>query len=91
MRKTTNPAVKRDQAEAKSKRRTFVQRTFALGADQNFRWDKALEVAATIEDEELERKISLLNRVYADGLDATERAILKGIKAKVGRIVKDRW
>lgn len=33
----------------------FVQRTFALGTEQNFRWDKALAAADAIEDEELVR------------------------------------
>ena len=37
----------------------FVQKTFSLGAEQNFRWDKALAVAEAIEDEELNRKLSL--------------------------------
>ena len=37
----------------------FTQKTFSLGAEQYFRWDKALAVADAIEDEELIRKISL--------------------------------
>jgi hypothetical protein len=39
--------------------RRFTQKTFPLGAEQNFRWDKAHAVAASIEDEELSRKLSL--------------------------------
>jgi hypothetical protein len=39
--------------------RRFVQKTYSLGAEQNFRWDKALAVADAIEDEELIRKLSL--------------------------------
>lgn len=39
--------------------RRFVQRTYPLGVEQYFRWDKALAVADAIEDEELLRKISL--------------------------------
>ena len=42
-----------------TQRRSFVQRSYSLGSDQNFRWDKALQVAAAIEDEELSRKFSL--------------------------------
>ena len=34
-------------------------RTFPLGAEQYFRWDKALAVAEAMEDEELGRKLSL--------------------------------
>jgi hypothetical protein len=36
-----------------------VQKTYSLGAEQNFRWDKALAAAAALEDEELGRKIGL--------------------------------
>ncbi len=44
-----------------TKRRPFVQNTFSLGAKQSFRWDKALATAEAMEDEELTRKLSLLN------------------------------
>ena len=37
----------------------FAQKTFRMGAEQEFRWDKALAVADAIEDEELNRKLSL--------------------------------
>jgi hypothetical protein len=36
-----------------------VQKSFSLGGGQNFRWDKALQAAAAIEDEELVRKLAL--------------------------------
>lgn len=39
--------------------RKFTQRTHSLGAEQNFRWDKALAAADAIEDEELSRKLAL--------------------------------
>lgn len=54
-----NAAVRTGLTQGKSKRRYFVQKSYSLGADQNFRWDKALEAAAAIEDEELSRKFSL--------------------------------
>lgn len=41
------------------RRRSFVQKSFSLGAEQNFRWEKALEAAAAMEDEERSRKIAL--------------------------------
>jgi hypothetical protein len=41
------------------RKRRFVQKTFSLGPEQNFRWDKALAAADAIEDEELMRKIAL--------------------------------
>jgi hypothetical protein len=54
-----NSAVRSGLTQGKAKRRSFVQKTYSLGRDQNFRWDKALGAAAAIEDEELSRKISL--------------------------------
>ena len=41
------------------RRRRFVQKTFPMGAEQHFRWEKALAAAEAIEDEELVRKLSL--------------------------------
>ena len=37
----------------------FTQKTFRMGEGQEFRWDKALSVADSMEDEELNRKLSL--------------------------------
>ena len=37
----------------------FTQKTYAMGSEQNFRWDKALEAAEALGDEELSRKLSL--------------------------------
>ncbi len=54
-----NSAVRVGLAREKPKRRRFVQKSYSLGSDQNFRWDKALEAAAAMEDEELGRKIAL--------------------------------
>ena len=39
--------------------RRFTQAPFSMGANQYFRWDKALSVAEAMEDEELGRKASL--------------------------------
>ena len=54
-----NAAVRTGLTQGKPKRRYFVQKSYSLGSDQNFRWDKALEAAAALEDEELGRKLSL--------------------------------
>jgi hypothetical protein len=54
-----NSAVRAGLTQGKPKQRGFVQRSCSLGADQNFRWDKALEAASGMEDEELGRKFSL--------------------------------
>lgn len=50
-----NSAVRAGLTQGKPKRRSFVQKSYALGADQNFRSDKALETAGAMEDEELGR------------------------------------
>jgi hypothetical protein len=51
----------RDGLRAKERKpaRKFVQKTYPMGAEQLFRWDKALSVADAIEDEELSRKLSM--------------------------------
>lgn len=54
-----NSAVRAGLTQGKQKRSSFVQKTYSLGGEQNFRWDKALEAASAIEDEELVRKLSL--------------------------------
>jgi hypothetical protein len=54
-----NSAVRAGLMQGKPKRRYFVQKSYSLGRDQNFRWDKALEAAAAMEDEELGRKIAV--------------------------------
>jgi hypothetical protein len=38
-------------------RRAFQQKTYRMGTPPEFRWDKALQLAAAIEDEELVRKL----------------------------------
>ena len=52
-------AIRLGLTKSRSGKRYFVQQTFALGTEQNFRWDKALALAETLEDEELTRKLSL--------------------------------
>jgi hypothetical protein len=52
-------AVLRVGLTQKKAPRRFIQKTFALGAEKNFRWDKALAAADALEDEELVRKLSL--------------------------------
>jgi hypothetical protein len=55
-----NDAVRTGLAPVRSRRkRRFVQKTFSLGAEQHFRWDKALAASGAIEDEELMRKLAL--------------------------------
>jgi hypothetical protein len=54
-----NSAIRAGLTQSKQRRHTFVQKSFPLGPTQNFRWDKALETAAVIEDKDLNRKLSL--------------------------------
>jgi hypothetical protein len=42
-----NSAVRTGLTQGKPKRRYFVQKSYSLGSDQNFRWDKALEAAVS--------------------------------------------
>jgi hypothetical protein len=56
---TLNTALRAGLTRNRPRQRSFVQKTFSLGAEQNFRWDKALTAADAIEDEELTRKLSL--------------------------------
>ena len=54
-----NSAIRAGLTQARRPQRTFVQKSFRLGSEQSFRWDKALETAERIEDEELSRKLAL--------------------------------
>ena len=55
-----NEAIRAGLAPACGRpRRRFVWKTFRLGSEQLFRWDKALAVAAAMEDEEFARKLAL--------------------------------
>jgi len=55
-----NDAIRAGRTASPGRRKKrFVQKTFSLGAEQNFRWDKALAAADAIEDEELIRKLAL--------------------------------
>jgi Arc/MetJ family transcription regulator len=54
-----NAALRAGLTQNTRSKHSFVQRTFALGAEQNFRWDKALATADATEDEELTRKLSV--------------------------------
>jgi hypothetical protein len=55
-----NEAVRAGLGSDKRKTsRKFVQQSFRMGESQEFRWDKAMAVAASLEDEELTRKLSV--------------------------------
>src|ERR1035438_7655838 len=44
------------QGKKRKRAQKFVQKTFRMGEGQEFRWDKALAAADSIEDEELNRQ-----------------------------------
>jgi toxin-antitoxin system PIN domain toxin len=67
-----NGAVRNGLTRPGGKRR-FVQKTASLGAEQYFRWDKALAVAAAMEDDELVRKLALPWTVVLGFLRLTTR------------------
>ena len=54
-----NDAIRAGLKGSPGKRARFRQQTFSLGAERHFRWEKALEAAAVLEDEELTRKMAL--------------------------------
>lgn len=54
-----NSAIRVGLTQARKKGRPFVQQSFSLGVEQNFRWDKALVAAEAMEDEELIRKLAM--------------------------------
>lgn len=45
--------------ENSHRKRRFVQKTYSLGSEQHFRWDKALAASEAIEDEESSRRLTL--------------------------------
>ena len=54
-----NSSLRAGLTQSKPKQHPFTQKTFALGSEPSFRWDKALAAADAIEDEELVRKLAL--------------------------------
>lgn len=56
-REAVNSAVRAGCGRMNRRRKRFVQRTYSLGAEERFRWDKALAVAEAIEDEELTESV----------------------------------
>ena len=51
----------------------------------------ALAVGDFLQQQRREQMLLRLNQVYAEGMEPAERPLLKGIKAKVRRAVKERW
>jgi predicted transcriptional regulator len=51
----------------------------------------ALAVGDFLQRQRREQMLLRLNEVYAKGVEPAERRLLKGIKAKVRRTVKERW
>jgi metal-responsive CopG/Arc/MetJ family transcriptional regulator len=51
----------------------------------------ALAVGDFLQRQRQEQMLRRLNEVYANGLEPAEKSLLKGIRAKVRRTVKERW
>jgi len=51
----------------------------------------ALAVGDFLQRQRREQMLLRLNEVYANGVEPAEKRLLRGIKAKVRRTVKDRW
>jgi metal-responsive CopG/Arc/MetJ family transcriptional regulator len=51
----------------------------------------ALAVGDFVKRERQDQMLRRLNEVYADGMSAEEKLVLKKMKAKAGRTVRDRW
>jgi hypothetical protein len=62
-------------------------RTMGLSRSRLF----ALAVGDFLQRQRREQMLLRLNEVYAEGMEPAERRLLKGIKAKVRRAVKERW
>jgi hypothetical protein len=54
-----NDAVRAGSRRRHRVARPFVQKSFRMGPEQLFRWDKALALSDAIEEEEIGRKLSL--------------------------------
>ncbi len=51
----------------------------------------ALAVGDYLQRQRREQMLLRLNEVYSEGVEPAETRLLKGIKAKVRRAVKERW
>ena len=51
----------------------------------------SLAVVDFLERQKREQMLRRLNEVYADGKDPAEKTLVKGIKGKVRRVVRERW
>ncbi len=51
----------------------------------------SLAVGDFLQRQRREQMLVRLNEVYSDGMEPAEKRLLKGIKAKVRRAVKQRW
>jgi len=51
----------------------------------------SLAVGDFLQRRRREQMLLRLNEVYSDGMEPAEKSLLKGIKAKVRRVVKQRW
>jgi hypothetical protein len=54
-----NDSIRAGAGSGRKTSKRFTQKTFSMGADQYFRWEKALAAAEGMEDEEISRKLAV--------------------------------
>ena len=54
-----NTAIREGLSVRRPRKSRFIQKTYHMGAEQYFPWNKALAFADALEDEELLRRMSL--------------------------------
>lgn len=54
-----NSAIRTGLTSSRPRPARFRQKTFRMGAEPAFRWDKALAVAESLEDDEIARKLAV--------------------------------
>ena len=63
----------------------------ALGRAEPWHDHDFIDKVITLQRQRQEQMLLWLNEVYANGMEPAEKRLLRGIKAKTRRTVKDRW
>jgi predicted transcriptional regulator len=67
-----------------------LSRLLALAAEE-YLDSHARRSPSTLRGERTARRIREINQAWVDGLDAEERAVLRGMRKKYRAVVKDPW
>ncbi len=88
---TTTTAISLDEVllarinERASELKLSLSRLLALAAEDY------LETGASRSTSNLRRRVREINQAWADGLDAEERVVLRGMRKKYRAVVNDPW